>query len=43
MIEFLIGLIIGWIIARSYKKLKVDLQDMADDLKSLIRSRKESE
>ena len=43
MLEFLIGLIIGWIIARSYKKLKVYLQDMADDLKSLIRSRKESE
>ena len=35
MFEFLLGFIVGWIFARSYKKLKVDLQDIVDDLKSL--------
>lgn len=35
MFEFLIGLIVGWILARSYKKLKVDLSEILDDLKSL--------
>ena len=35
MFEFLVGLIVGWIFARSYKKLKVDMSEILDDLKSL--------
>jgi len=31
---FIIGLILGWI-SRSYKKLKVDMSEILDDLKSL--------
>ena len=34
MFEFLVGLIVGWIIARSYKKLKEDMQHIVDDIKS---------
>jgi uncharacterized membrane protein YciS (DUF1049 family) len=32
---FILGLILGWIFSRSYKKLKVDMQEILDDLKSL--------
>jgi uncharacterized membrane protein YciS (DUF1049 family) len=32
---FIIGLILGWIFSRSYKKLKVDMSEILDDLKSL--------
>ena len=32
---FIIGFILGWIFSRSYKKLKVDMSEILDDLKSL--------
>ena len=36
MIEFVCGVVLGWIAARSYRKSKEDVKEMGDDVKSFL-------